>query len=830
MFDLKLKGSIDTEYLKAKENWRPLAEEIDRKIIALNEDRQYMLKFIYAGLPISDVGDYEFEEYLGFAAQSLYVRENMPWGRSVPVRLFLTNVLFPRINNEKIEDHRKQLFDLFFPYIDGITNMEKAVLELNYASLEYGTYRLPSRRTVSPLTFLKRTFGRCGEESTFLVSLLRSFGIPARQIYTPHWPHTDDCHAWVEAWCCGQWLFLGACEPEPVLNKGWFNTASTRSMLLHCRIFDNTIRYPDKVTCEGPVTTIERTSRYAETVRLVVKVVENGILLEGARVEFELINYADFSSLSGIDTDENGECEIELGLGSVWLHISKDGRFMEKLIHTGETNRVEVDFSEAREKDMDGILQFEMHAPKSGGKTTVTVPKELISAHKKRFEQGNEKREKRERNSVVISKDEELNDILFQAKFGGEQVIRFMESVDRYIGLKMLKTLDDKDLADFDEKIIKSHYECAIKYINEFEEEIFVNYILAPRISYEEITDYRPFISAYFDSKTKDKFAATPESVWEYIESEINYLKSYNFDNILSSPKTALTLKEGSPKSKEVLCVAILRSIGVPARLNAETKHPEYYRDGKFYYCSKQYKKTGKLTLKPEQDVAWIYRTNWSLSRLENLRYQGLSIKSAANDIVLKEMIAGIYRLVTVNRLPNGDTVNQKHVFEIKENELTEISMTQRKVDFSNQLIDIELKDFELEQSGTVHSVKELLSDDKNLLLWLGEMEEPTEHILSEIRDAGEFFNELNMNIVFVARNEKALENVHIQQVISAVPKIRACIDRDFFLHDGIARELFTDPGQLPLAVITKNRLNAIYAFSGYYVGIHELILKIIKL
>ena len=60
--------------------------------------------------------------------------------------------------------------------------------------------------------------GRCGEESTFTVAALRTAGIPARQVYTPRWAHTDDNHAWVEIWSKGEWYYMGACEPEPVLD------------------------------------------------------------------------------------------------------------------------------------------------------------------------------------------------------------------------------------------------------------------------------------------------------------------------------------------------------------------------------------------------------------------------------------------------------------------------------------------------------------------------------------------------------------------------------------------------------------------------------------
>ena len=83
-----------------------------------------------------------------------------------------------------------------------------------------------------------RHTGRCGEESTLLVAALRSVGIPARQVYTPRWAHTDDNHAWVEAWADGKWYFLGACEPEPVLNLGWFNAPASRGMLMHTKVSD----------------------------------------------------------------------------------------------------------------------------------------------------------------------------------------------------------------------------------------------------------------------------------------------------------------------------------------------------------------------------------------------------------------------------------------------------------------------------------------------------------------------------------------------------------------------------------------------------------------
>ena len=116
-------------------------------------------------------------------------------------------------------------------------------MEINYWCAEIGTYQSTDDRTASPAAFYRAGKGRCGEESTFAVTAFRSVGIPARQVYTPRWAHCDDNHAWIEVWTGdgeGEgWHFLGACEPEEILDKGWFTNASSRAMLVHTMTFSD---------------------------------------------------------------------------------------------------------------------------------------------------------------------------------------------------------------------------------------------------------------------------------------------------------------------------------------------------------------------------------------------------------------------------------------------------------------------------------------------------------------------------------------------------------------------------------------------------------------
>ena len=136
-------------------------------------------------------------------------------------------------------------FDELKDRVKGLS-LYDAVLEVNHWCHEKVIYTPSDGRTSSPLASVKTAYGRCGEESTFTVAALRSVGIPARQVYTPRWAHTDDNHAWVEAWVNGKWYFLGACEPEPVLNAGSGSPERCRKFSDHKRLFHGPERGNDR--------------------------------------------------------------------------------------------------------------------------------------------------------------------------------------------------------------------------------------------------------------------------------------------------------------------------------------------------------------------------------------------------------------------------------------------------------------------------------------------------------------------------------------------------------------------------------------------------------
>ena len=231
------------------------------------------LQFLYAYMPLADITDYSGDFHLMSVRAARRAVREMPWGKTVPEALFRHFVLPVRVNNEPLDSARVVFYEELKPRVQG-KSMYDAVLEVNHWCHEKAVYQPSDARTSSPLATVRTAYGRCGEESTFLVAALRSIGIPARQVYTPRWAHTDDNHAWVEAWADGKWYFLGACEPEPVLNLGWFNDPAARGMLMHTKVFG---RYegPEDVMSRTPgYTEINVIDNYAPTARATVKVTD----------------------------------------------------------------------------------------------------------------------------------------------------------------------------------------------------------------------------------------------------------------------------------------------------------------------------------------------------------------------------------------------------------------------------------------------------------------------------------------------------------------------------------------------------------------------------
>lgn len=294
---------------------------------SLSTYEQEALEFFYAYMPLADITDYPGEFHLMNIRASQRAAEEMPWGKNIPEDLFRHFVLPVRVNNEQLDSARVVFYKELKDRVKSLS-LYDAILEVNHWCHEKAVYMPSDARTSSPLATVSTAYGRCGEESTLLVAALRSVGIPARQVYTPRWAHTDDNHAWVEAWADGKWHFLGACEPEPVLDLGWFNAPASRGMLMHTKVFGRYEGKEEVMSVNPTYTEINVIDNYAPTAQAKVIVKdEAGNPVPDACVEFKLYNYAEFYTVATKHTDDGGVCGLTAGKGDMLVWASKDGRF-----------------------------------------------------------------------------------------------------------------------------------------------------------------------------------------------------------------------------------------------------------------------------------------------------------------------------------------------------------------------------------------------------------------------------------------------------------------------------------------------------------------------
>lgn len=830
-----------------------LRTEIQQKIEACTLEEQILMKFFYGTMPLRDLGEYDFELFLGFVRHGLMLYQTMEWCRNLPEEIFLHHVLYYRINSENIEDCRPFFYDQIIGRIQGKT-LEEAILEINYWCAENGTYESTDIRTVSPLTMYRCGKGRCGEESTFAVTAFRSVGIPARQVYAPWWAHCDDNHAWVEVYVEGKWHFLGACEPEEMLDKGWFVNASSRAMMVFARDFsdygvgcfqqEGESDWGEPCFQQGEIPYYKNvTARYAKKRDFRIKVKEeDGTQAAKAEVFVEVLNGAEYRSIAALTTGLNGETSLCMGMGTVHLWAVKEGRTSEMLVNTKEQKEVILTLKKRKPAKLGIWSDMDIKAPEESVVHTVYLTKEQKQKNRKRVLEAARLRTKRidgYYDKRLAEKHPDEEEIFRMAGENFSQLYQFLERDSNPDRKRLLYSLSGKDYKDARADVLEEHLQYASQYRGEWETRgelwIYENYILCPRIFFEEMTCYRKWIEDSFSDAKKAQFRKNPETIWEYVNGKITYDESQDYSTIFSTPAGTLKLRFGNPMSQRILCAAICRTLGIPARVNQVTRETEVYRNGNFIRISgnEERKKIEKvtLTLKQKQGEEWSYCQNWTIGkfcedRFITLDYQGLEFEGMELKL---ELEPGYYRILTTNRLPSGDQLASECRILMEQGHPKELKLCMRSGRPEELLVSHQLDDFEVMKDGARKKISELTGESVHILAFLEPGEEPTEHVLNEIAMHHEGFRRLGVSICFIVRNQAIQKTEAWNKAIQAFPEITIAYGSLDELVEPLARKMYTDPEKLPLLVIANPGLEGIYACSGYQAGSVKLMLELLR-
>ena len=826
MFLEKSKSRIEAEFAKRAAEV-PAVKEAEKEIETYRPEVALALKFLYTTMPLSDVGNYGVSSFLDYAEHGVFLWENSPYVKKMPEEIFLNYILYHRINTEEILDCRSIFYEDLKDRIQG-KSMAEAAIEINYWCAEKATYHTTDNRTIAPINVYRCGNGRCGEESTFTISALRSAGIPARQVYAPFWSHCDDNHAWVELWCDGKWYFTGACEPEPILNKGWFTNASSRAMMVHSRWFDKIVPENEDVNgIEGNAMVLNQLRRYADVKEVSIRLKKpDGTPAAGTRLSLEVFNYSQFLPIAHMVTDEKGEIHVTTGKGSLHITVMQDGLWAEGAIDTRKEDILELTLKEFAIPE--GWQNFDSIAP--------------IDTPVNTDQPTEEQKEERDRRLAEALKIRTAKVEAFIPDWKVDFVDKAGENKE--VCEKLMSVLTDKDRIDAKPTVLKSHVDAALHLKDAYPENIYYSYVLNPRVFNEVMTDYRGAIEAAFTEEEKAAFREDPKAIWSWIEENIKVCPEAEQESVYFVPTASLKIRKSSELSRHILFVAIARTLGVPARLNPMDGAMEYlmpdsakqgaeaYENSKFQAVIAGKAKEARLVF-TDGGLTWTYNQNWSIARLEKDGYLPLELEDLSweNGKLAIEADPGIYRILTGNRLPNGNVFGKSLTFSVEKGEETTVELSFREAKLNDMLEDIAILPFNLlEKDGTKVPAADVTRGGRKILFWLEVSKEPTEHILNELMEKKEAFEKYKENLLFIIKKEEDLNDPTLSRCRAALPGIPVLYDTFTENVNTLGRRMYVDPEKLPLILVTSGELNGIYATSGYNVGTADMLLRILEM
>lgn len=658
------------------------------------------LEFLYAYMPSCDVADYSGDYFLRNVDASFLAKDELSWGRRVPEREFNHFVMPVRVNNENLDDFRFVYYDELRDRVKDLS-MYDAVLEVNHWCHEKVNYKGSDSRTSAPMATIKTSWGRCGEESTLLVAALRTVCIPARQVYTPRWAHCDDNHAWVEAWVDGKWHFLGACEPEPVLDLGWFNAPASRALLLHTRVFGKYFGPEEVIDRNANYTEINVIDNYAKTAKLNVKVVDNeGNAVPDARVDFKIYNYSEYCTVATKHADNEGNTWLTAGLGTMMVYASKDGKFGYEVVKIGDVDNIMIELCRDGRKSVSSSEQIEEDydiIPPAENAYIPDVSAEMRAENNRRLAVEDSIRNAYVAGCIAAHNEGDYDREIMAKTWGNYQTIKdfvdYARTLDREEdAYKILHNLTDKDLRDVTLDVLVDCID---------------NNVFNPRVSNEML---RPFSTAGCDVDT------------------IIVNDDLNVRHIPMSPSGVARARVTDSHSYEIFNVACSRRNGddVPAAT-----------------------KTGILKINFNADADPRYYTHFSIKKFNGntfdlLAYDamdpGMDVGLLYSQLMEDDGLCfepGYYVMSSGPRRADGSVLNHIVFFTIEEGKTTEIELVMRS------------------------DVSSLIGE--RIVAYLDGGSEPTTHAMQDISILKDRFNNLGGNMTFFFQNEDDLKNFKLK-------------------------------------------------------------------
>jgi hypothetical protein len=669
----------------------------------------------------------------------------------------------------------------------------------------------------------------------------------------------------VEAWVDGRWYFMGACEPEPVLNLGWFNAAASRGMLMHTKVFgfyDGPEEVMEHTACYTEINVIDH---YAPTATASVTVRNvDGQPVEDALVEFKVYNYAEFYSVAKKKTGKDGRCSLSAGKGDMLVWATKDGGFGYGKLSFGKDAEAVIVLD--KKPGYTGFAELDI-TPPAEGSTPVDVTREQKEANEKLM-----RREDSIRNGYVstfyteetaqcaITRDACKTlaaGILVKSRGNHAQIEKFLKETPDSLApraLSLLRAVSDKDLRDTPAKVFFDHLNNLPPTAGCKDSSILQKYVLNPRVSNELITAYKKFFRENIDPSLSEAARRNPQALVSWVKDNIGVRDDLNPQRIPVMPAGVWKARIADRHSRNIFFVAVARSLGIPARIESVTKKVQYCFDGR--WTDVNFDADGEPATAAQGHVVATYHpipsldnpkyySHFTLSkllpdaRLQTLNFDSRSRTDMGDGDTWKELFLhplaideGHYMLTTGTRMASGKVLARITFFSVEKDRTSAVTLTMRDSRDDIQVIgniNAEAK-FHTAGNGEETSLLNTAGRGYFIIGILGPRQEPTNHAMRDIGKHREDLEKWNRSIILLFKSEESLTMFDKNEFGALPATISLGIDTNGGIMQMITENMkLSDPGALPVFVIADTFGRVVFVSQGYTIGLGEQLMNVIS-
>ena len=576
VFSSSLRADLAAQYEALLPDLGIRAEEWENEMNRCTDEEKVIMQYYFITTTMSALCSIDFSLLHSFAAHAAMLRETMPWTRELDEETFLCYVASYRVWKEPIVDYRPSFYEQLAGKIKGRSLAEAALL-VNFWCGSQATYADTDKREASPLGMVNGGLGRCGEETNFVVNTLRSVGIPARECNVD-WTTVPGGHAFVQVLIDGEWHYMGACEPDPVLDRAWCSSRFGSILMTESRTFSSIglgeVRdNRDVIYYEGKgLYALNDISNFVETKELDLTVLDkNGEPAAGAAAKLVLVQPDSWVTVQADRlTDEAGKARFTLGKGSIGAVAFLDGEWRWEWIAQDQT---EATLSFAKTPEYDEWIAFPIQYSEADTRLWQSCTEEDRTAlfGEKDCDELRAENHAGDFDAERAAPYPDCETSLRNAGKNFSQLIVFLEKDNDPLRIRLVAGLTDKYCREVSAEVLEDILQGAGNVRGSLSEDDFVKGILLPVTEWGYFTPQRLPVQQMFTAEEMQAFREDPSVLVQWFAENIHgeCIRPNRGEN----PVLTAVLKTGfcPDQYRTGMLMELARAVGIPVCQDPET-------------------------------------------------------------------------------------------------------------------------------------------------------------------------------------------------------------------------------------------------------------------